>query len=68
MKLLEASKVMECGVHENVETRIVKTRKEVVGRWWSGEFVTTGSEVFMMKKKAKKCNKVENTIHMGNNL
>jgi hypothetical protein len=32
MKLLEASKVMECGVHENVETRIVKTRKEVVGR------------------------------------
>lgn len=68
MKLLEAWKVTKCGVHEDVETRIDKTKKEVVGRWWSGEFTTTGSEVLMMKKSAKKHNKVDNAIHMGNNL
>jgi hypothetical protein len=32
MKLLEVWKVIECGVHKDVETTIAKTRREVVGR------------------------------------
>ncbi len=68
---MEAYKVMECGVHENVETKIYETkkgtRKEVAARWWSRELAMIGSETIMMREK-KRCNKVGNAIHMENGL
>ncbi len=54
---------MECSAHENVETQIAETRKEVVGRWWSGELVTTRIEAFIMKGQGKRHNKVGNPTH-----
>ncbi len=35
--MMEAWKVMECGVHENVETKIVETRKEQERRLLQGD-------------------------------
>ncbi len=61
---------MECGVHENVETRIYETKKgtrnEVVARWWSRELAMIGSETIMMREKSKRCNKVVKGVHMEN--
>ncbi len=61
---------MECGVHENVETKIYETkketRKEVATRWWSRELAMIGSETIMMREKTKRCNKVGNAVHMEN--
>ncbi len=41
---------MECGAHEDVETR-KKTRKEVPTRRWCGELVMIGSEAIMTREK-----------------
>jgi hypothetical protein len=50
-----------------LKQKLLKQERRLFGRCWNGEFVTTRSEILMMKKNAKKRNKVENVVHMGNN-
>jgi hypothetical protein len=53
---------------KTLKQKLLKQERRLFGRCWNGEFVTTGSEILMVEKNAKKRNKVENTVHMGNNL